>query len=147
MNDKPKLLYLLITMWIMFGLIFIYLGYASLTVVLYILGTSEQSGWEPIVFFGTFMATITMMVFGSIFLIFSYGTYKGKSWIWNAGIIISTIFIVIFSFMLASLMITVLLFTTSDLVLILVVSMIAFLVDLGIIFLVTRPNIKAYFKA
>jgi len=154
MNSKPKLLYLLILLWIIFGIIFIYLGTSSLSIALYIISPEsinqlnlEDSEWiQSLMFFGTFFLTTTMLVFGSIFVIFSYETYQRKTWVWNAGVIISTIFIVVFSFMLGSLMITSLMFMNQTIIQALIIIMIAFLTDLGIIFLITRPNIKAYFE-
>jgi len=99
------------------------------------------------IFFMTFTETITLLVFGCIFTVFAYETYRCKSWVWNAGIIISTIFIVIFSFLLASLMLTALLFPNNEFSIpALITIMLTFLVDLGIIFLLTRPSVKLYFK-
>ena len=153
MSEKPKLLYLLIILWITFGIIFIYLGYSSLTIALYVVSPEnfaqiglEETEWiQALMFFGTLMVTTTMIVFGSIFILFSYETYRRRTWAWNAGVIISTIFIVVFSFMLGSLMMTSLMFMNETIIQALVIIMIAFLTDLGIIFMITRPNIKAYF--
>jgi hypothetical protein len=149
--EKPKILYGLIGLWIVLAIIFYSIGYWSLQTLIYI--WSPESGytaWYPLLFWGSLFVTTSMGVFGSIFLIFAYETYAGKSWAWAAGIIISTIFIVIFSFMMASLMITALIFSGVEdqtLIPMLILVMIAFLVDLGIIFLTTRPNIKEYLKS
>ena len=148
---KTKYLYLLVLAWIVFGILFIYVGYLSLDIALYTVSpsypTSEEANWaKPMLFFGTCLATTTLLVFGCIFFIFSYETCKGKSWVWNAGVIISTIFLVIFGFMLASLMVTTLLFTSAFTVRTLIIITIIFLVDLGVIFLITRPQIKSYFE-
>jgi len=101
-------------------------------------------------FFGTFFLTTTLIIFGCIFFIFGYETFKGKAWAWDAGIIISTIFIVIFGFMLASITITALLFlnefSNEFSIQALVAVMILFLSDLGVIFLITRPTVKLYMK-
>ena len=145
MSERPKILYLLIGLWIIFSAIFIILGYYALDLVAYI--ASPASGWAiwyPMLFFGNLMITTILFVFGCIFLIFSYEIFKGKSWVWNAGVIISTIFIVIFSFVMGSLMITAIFFRDAFTVNTLIAVMLSFLVDLGIIFLITRPNIKSY---
>lgn len=148
---RPKILYGLVGLWIAFSSIFYILGYWSLTLVIYIYSPdSGYTSWYPILFWGTSFLTITMFVFGSIFLIFAYETFAGKSWAWSAGIIISTIFIVIFSFMMGTLMFTAIIYRgVQDQVLVpmLVLVMVAFLVDLGIVFLITRPNIKEYLKS
>jgi len=154
MKDKTNLLYLLILLWALFGIIFIFLGINSLSLALYIISPDslsalnvEDAEWvQSLIFFGSLMATTTMLVFGSIFLLFSYEIYRCKSWVWNAGVIISTIFIVVFSFMLGSMMITSIMFMNQTVVNTLIIIMMAFLTDLGIIFLITRPNIKSYFE-
>jgi len=148
--NKPKYLISLVLLWILFGTIFLYLGLSSLTLTMWIFSPEYDAlimpSWvTPMIFFMTFTETITLLVFGCIFAFFAYETYHCKSWVWNAGIIVSTIFIVIFSFLLASLMITALLFTDEFSVQTLITIMLTFLVDLGIIFVITRPNIKSIF--
>ena len=150
MRVKSKYLHLLILAWIIFGLMFICVGYKSLEIALYTVSsnypTSEEVDWtKPMLFFGTCLATTTLFVFGCIFFIFSYETWKNKRWVWDAGVIISTIFLVIFGFMLASLMITTLVFINEFTVQILIIVIIIFLIDLSVIFLITRPQIKSYF--
>jgi len=145
LNDKPKILYLLVTLWALLGLTFIILGAYSLELLIYM--TSKEyvtTSWDAMLFFGMVFITIAFLIFGSIFEIFSVETFKGKAWAWNAGIIISTIFIVIFSFMLASIMLTALQFRDNFTIQTLEASIISFLIDLGIIFLITRPAIKEY---
>jgi len=148
---KPRYLIPLVILWAILGTIFILLGLLSLNLTIWIFST-EYSNYEilewatSMIFFMTFTETTTLLVFGSIFIIFSYETYKIKSWVWNAGLIISTIFLVIFSFLLASLMLTTLIFPDEYTVTALIEVMLAFLVDLGIIFFLTRPNIKIYFE-
>ena len=144
MNNKPKILYLLVTLWALLGLVFIILGIYSLDLLIYILSPKGPTNWEAMLFFGMVFLTTALLIFGSIFVIFSYETYKAKTWAWNAGVIISTIFIVIFSFMLASIMLTALQFRDNFTIQTLEASVISFLIDLGIIFLITRPAIKEY---
>jgi len=151
MLKKPKYLISLVLLWILFGAIFLGLGISSLTLTIWIFSSEYNAlimpNWvTPMIFFMTFTETTTLLVFGCIFAIFAYETYQCKSWVWNAGIIVSTIFIVIFSFLLASLMLTALLFTDEFSVQTLITIMLTFLVDLGIIFLLTRPHIKIYFE-
>ena len=151
MLNKPRYIILLVILWAIFGVIFVTLGLLSLNTTIAVFSEYEsykiQEDWAiSMIFFMTFTETTTLLVFGSIFLIFSYETYKVKSWVWNAGLIISTIFLVIFSFLLASLMITTLIFLNEVTVSALINIMLTFLVDLGIIFLLTRPSIKMYFE-
>jgi len=144
LTKKPSLLYSLSTLWALLGLLFIYLGYYSLQLAIIVLSSeAEFNGWSSMLFFGFFFLTTALLVFGAIFFIFTYETLKLKSWVWDAGIIISTIFLVIFSFMLSSSMITALLFPSAYFTVnVLIMIILVFLIDLGIIFLITRPNIK-----
>jgi len=144
--ERPKIIYPLIALWSLLGTIFITLGLYSLDLSFFIIQHPEELPpfWNAMLFFGTFFLTTALMIFGCIFLIFSYHTFKGKAWAWDAGVIISTIFIVIFGFMLGSIMTTALLFANEFSIQTLVAVIILFLSDLGIIFLITRPNIKEY---
>jgi hypothetical protein len=152
MLEKPKYLTALVLLWAILGIMFIILGLLSLNLTIWIFSAEYTDlglpNWATsMIFFMTFTETTTLLVFGSIFLVFSYETYKVKSWAWNAGLIISTIFLVIFSFLLASLMITTLIFPYNEFTVpALIEIMVIFLVDLGIIFLLTRPAIKIYFE-
>lgn len=151
MFKKPTYLISLVIMWAIFGIIFIVMGLLSLNLTIWIFSPEYANynitDWATsMIFFMTFTETTTLMAFGSLFLIFSYETYKVKSWVWSAGLIISTIFLVIFSFLLASLMITTLIFPNDFTVPALIETMVTFLTDLGIIFLLTRPSIKLYFE-
>ena len=133
----------------MLGIMFIIIGSYSLDISMSINKNPDALSlyWTAMLFFGAFFLTTALIIFGCIFLIFAYETFKGKAWAWNAGIIISTIFIVIFGFMLGSITITALLFLHKFTIQTLVAVMILFLSDLGIIFLITRPNIKVYMKS
>jgi len=145
LNSRPKILYPLVALWALLGLTFIILGAYSSELLIYIVSPQYiSSSWDAMLFFGFVFIATAFLIFGSIFVIFSYETFKGRSWAWNAGIIISTIFIVIFSFMLASIMLTALQFRDNFTIQVLEASVISFLIDLGIIFLITRPAIKEY---
>jgi len=150
MRKKPFILYLLILLWLAFSTIFIMFGTYSIEMVFNVLNWSvtNPSFYDPMVFFSYLMFAISMFVFGFIFIIFAYETYKGRSWVWNAGIIFSTIFLVIFGFLMVSLMVTAMIFMdTRFSIPTLIAVMIAFLTDLGIIFFITRPNVKTYLYA
>lgn len=147
MPKKPFVLHLLVLLWLIFSSIFLIFAYYSFEMVLNVLewSVTNPSFYDPMVFFSYLMFAISMLVFGVIFIIFAYETYKGRKWVWNAGIIFSTIFLVIFGFLMMSLMITALVFMdTRFSIPMLIAVMVAFLTDLGIIFFVTRPQIKAY---
>jgi len=148
LSERPKILYPLIALWALLGIIFIALGIYSLDLSVAISeGSSDlSSNLMAILFFQTFFFTTALIIFGCIFFIFAYEIFKGKAWAWDAGIIISTIFIVIFGFMLGSITATALLFLNDFSIQTLVTVMVLFLSDLGVIFLITRPNVKVYMK-
>jgi len=91
------------------------------------------------------MSAIAWFVFSGIFIIFAYGTLKKESWVWTTGIIITTIYLAIFALMIASFMVNALIYLNQFSVLGLVTVVLALLIDLGIIFYLTRPATKIYF--
>ena len=149
------IIYLLIILWVLLAGLFLLWGSFSLGFVVQIPGgpdpiptweESELSILYPMLYFGTLLSTVTWFVFSSLFVFFSYGTFRGKKSVWNSGIILSTIFIFILGFMLASLMATILIFLNQFSVLGVVTVIIAFLIDIAIVFCLTRPNSKIYFE-
>lgn len=148
MDEKPRGIYILVLLWLLLSLIFIMWGLYSLELALDVLSWSPSTMARmlyPMLFFGTLISATTWFVFGCLFFIFAYGTFKGIGWVWTSGIIISTIFLVIFGFMLASFMVTASLFLDFFSVMGIVTVVISFLIDLGIIYFITRPHIKVYF--
>jgi VIT1/CCC1 family predicted Fe2+/Mn2+ transporter len=99
----------------------------------------------PQIHFGYTMSAIVWLVFSSIFVIIAYATLKPDKWVWTTSLIISTIFLAIFGLMLASFIINVLTYFSEFSVLGLVTTIITFIIDLGIIFFLTRPKNKLYF--
>ena len=109
MDEKPKItLNILVILWLLMSLMFVIWGMYSLDLVLKIPSwpPTDLSTLYPLLFFGYLLSMIVWFVFACLFLVFSYGTLKGKSWVWTSGIIISTIFILVFGLMLASFMAT-----------------------------------------
>jgi hypothetical protein len=138
---------MLVLLWLALAALFtLWAGHSTLVIL-------QIPNWEAdlgtyivsVINFGYFMSTIAWFVFSAIFTIFAYGTYKKESWVWTTGIIISTIFLAIFALMIASFMVTALMFLNIFSVLGLVTVVLAFIIDLGIIFYLTRPTSKIYF--
>ena len=149
MTEKPKFLYLLVLLWPLLSLIFYAWGVFSASYVASIPNWSFSESEKTVIqmlFFGTLLSTIAWFVFGSLFFVFSYATLKGKTWVWTSGIILSTIFLAIFGLMLGSFMATALVFLDFFPVAGLSTVVIAFLIDLGIIYALTRPPVKAYLR-
>ena len=149
MDKRPKVVYYLTLLWVALSSIFVLWGGFSLVVLMQIEGWSGELGQlTPQVFFGYLISTIVWFVFSSVFIIFAYATFRGDSWSWTTGLIISTIFVIIFGFMLASFIVTSILFLGNWFgVYGLITVVLSFLTDLGIIFLITRPITKLYFAA
>lgn len=151
MDKKPWTVYALILLWLAMCTIFISWGSYTLNTILDIpswikeLPTTEKETLISIVHFVYLMSTIVWFVFSAIFILFAYGTFKRDHWAYSSGIIFSTIFLAIFGLMLATFMVNLLVFQDSFSTIGLITTMITFLVDLGIVFLITRPATKIYF--
>jgi len=106
MVERSKNIYILVLLWLALSAIFVMWGGYSLIIVLLI------PRWEqwlveltPQVHFGFLISTIVWFVFSSLFLLFAYGTFKREHWVWTSGLIISTIFLVVFGLMLGAFMV------------------------------------------
>ena len=147
MLNRPKLIYLLILLWLAICIIFFGWGTYSLSVYLVIPDWPAVRAVAPILNFGYLISTLVFFVFSFLFIIFAYATFKGDSWAWSTGIIISTIYLAVFGFMLAAFMVNAILFLDEFSILGLITVVISFITDLGIIFCLTRPDAKIYFNA
>ena len=150
MTERPRIIYILTALWLSLSAMFLIWGAYSLNLVLQIPGwQAELSQYEnlvPMLHFGFLMATIVWFVFSSVYILIAYATFKKDSWAWSTGIIISTIFLVVFFLMLASFMINAVLFLDWFSVLGLVAVILTVLIDLGVVFFITRPATKMYFE-
>lgn len=146
MNERPKIVYILILLWIALSVIFVIWGVFSLAIVIQIPTWQEIRPVIPQLHFGYLISTIVWFVFSSLFIIFSYATFRRDSWAWTTGIIISTIFLVIFGLMLAAFMINAIMFLDWFSIAGLITVVLSFIIDLGIIFYLTRAPIKLYFE-
>jgi hypothetical protein len=100
----------------------------------------------PVLYFGYLMSTIVWYVFSFLFILFTYGTIIKRSWVWTTGVIISTIFLAVFALMLASFMVTAYLFPDRFSILGLITVVLCILIDLGIVFFLTRFPVKKHFE-
>lgn len=147
MFDKPRSIYLLILLWLALSTIFVIWGGYSLTIALDIPSWSELNDiLLSILYFGYTLSTIVWFVFSSLFLIFAYGSFRQEKWVWTTGLIITTIFLAVFGLMLVSFMVTAVVYPNIFSVTGLVTTVLSFLIDLGIVFYLTRPVVKIYFE-
>jgi len=144
--EKPKLVYTLVLLWIALSAIFVIWGGYSLTIVIDLPNWSLNEILISILYFGYTLSTIIWFVFSSLFIIFAYGTFRGESWVWTTGVILTTIFLAVFGLMLASFMVTAVVCPNIFSLMGLETTILAFLIDLGIVFHLTRPVVKIYFE-
>jgi len=146
-DSKPKAVYFLVALWFSLSAMFLMWGGYSLSILINIpsWGAELPSTLVPIIFFGYTMSSIVWLVFSSIFIIIAYGTLRVDTWVWTTSMIISTIFLAIFSLMLISFMINIIFYLDEFAKVGLISTILTFLIDLGIIFFLTRPSIKLYF--
>lgn len=149
MDKRPRGAYGLVLLWIALSGIFLLWGAYSLDLVLMVPGWRNEGTVAvivPILHFGYLLSTIVWFVFSALFIIFAYATFRKESWAWTTGIIISTIFLIIFGLMLTAFMVNAVMFFDWFSVYGLVTVVLSFFADLGIIFLLTRPFAKKYFE-
>lgn len=147
MKKRPLTIYILILLWLTLSIMFVLWGIFSLSVVIEVPGWSSLKTLQPQLYFAYLIATIIWFVFSSIFIIFAYGAFRGDSWTWSTGLIISTIFLAVFGLMLASFIVTAIIFLDWFSVTGLITVVLSLLADLGIVYFLTRPIDKDYFEA
>ena len=145
MSERPRTIYLLVLLWIALSGIFVLWGIYSLMIMVQIPDWTELGELLYPVHFGYLISTIVWFVFSSLFVIFSYATFRADGWAWTTGIIISTIFLIIFGIMLGAFMVNSILFLDLFSVLGLITVVLSFITDIGIVVYLTRPITKLYF--
>lgn len=150
MTESQKIIYILMLLWGALSAIFIIWGGWSLVYLLKVqewgVENPELIKLIPILHFGYLMSTIIWFVFSSVFLIITYGTLRRDQWVWSTGLIMSTIFLIVFGLMLTAFIINALVFFDQFSVLGLTTTIITFIIDLGIVFFLTRPKTKENFE-
>jgi hypothetical protein len=145
MSERPRNIYILVLLWLALSGIFVLWGIYSLVIMLQIPEWTELGAILPPLHFGYLISTIVWFVFSSLFIIFSYATFRADGWAWTTGVILSTIFLIIFGLMLASFMVNAYLFRDWFSVTGLITVVLSFLTDIGIVIYLTRPVTKIYF--
>jgi hypothetical protein len=155
MFGKPKTIYALVLLWVaLAGILLLWGIYSFVTLVDIPTWSSEppsdfKDAFDsilPILHFGYLLSTIIFTVFSFVFIILAYGTLKKDHWVWTTGLILSTIFLVIFGLMLAGFIINVLVFKDDFSIIGLVSVIVTFITNLGVTFYLTRPATKIYFE-
>jgi len=145
---KPRSIYILILLWLLLCTIFFAWGTYSLLLLLDV--TSWQDKLPAVLvamlYFGFLLSTIVWFVFSFLFIIFAYGSFLGKEWVWTTGIIITTIWLAVFALMMASFMLTAWFIPDRFSIGGLSTVVLSMLIDLGIVFYLTRPIVKIHFQ-
>jgi hypothetical protein len=144
--ERPRIIYIVILLWLVLSVIFVLWGVYSLVYLIDIPNWTISPTLKAILHFGYLMSTIVWFVFSSVFLVIAYGTLRKDHWVWTTGVILTTIFLAIFALMLTAFIINALRFFDEFSVLGLVTVVLSFITDLGLIFHLTRPNTKKYFE-
>jgi hypothetical protein len=148
--------YVLIILWVALAGIFLIWGINSFIVLIDIPTWSDEFVFTPleqeifntiipVLHIGYLTSTIIAFVFAFVYVIVAYGIFKKDTWVWSAGLIFSTIFLAIFGLLLSSFMINTIIFRDEFSIIGLMIVIIAFITNLGIVFFHTRPNTKIYF--
>ena len=144
MAKGVRSIFILSLLWLALSVMFVIWGIFSLDILVDVGKWKELGSLIPMMFFGFLISTILWFVFSSIFVILAYASMRHDSWAWSTGMILSTIFLAIFGFMLAAFMVTAILFLDFFSVAGLVTVVISFITDMGIIFYLTRPTVKLH---
>ena len=146
MVKRPKSIYIIILLWLVLSVIFVLLGLYSIAYLVDIPNWKINDELIPVLHFGYLMSAIVWPVFSAVFLVISYGTFRKDNWVWSTSLIFSTIFLAIFALLLASFIINALRFFDQFSVLGLIIIIISFMTDLGLVYYLTRPITKQYFE-
>jgi len=110
MAKGVRSIFILSLLWLALSVMFVIWGIFSLDILVDVGKWKELGSLIPMMFFGFLISTILWFVFSSIFVILAYASMRHDSWAWSTGMILSTIFLAIFGFMLAAFMVTAILF-------------------------------------
>jgi hypothetical protein len=151
MGEKPKSVYYLVLLLITLFLMFVIWGwYAEAILVNIPSWTTGVCQLEP-----SFAANLywifligTILWFGSagLMLIIAYGLIKKKHWAWTTAMIINSLCLFAFGIMLAAFMVAVLIFQDLFSITGIVTSVLALIVDIAIVYLLTRNETKKYYN-
>jgi len=146
MTKKPFKIYIISLLWLALSGIFLVWGVYSLYDLIQIPSWINLDQLLPPFHFGYMLSTMTWLVFSVLFMVFAIETFRVKTWIWSVGVIITTIFLIVFGLMLIALMVNAIMFLDIFSIVGLITVILCFFADLGITFYLTRPGMKAYFE-
>ena len=93
------------------------------------------------------IGTVVWFGFAVFFMVLLYGMFKKLGWAWTTSLILTTLKMVIYSIMVITFMIVLVKYQSIFSVVGVITSTFALLIDICIVFLLTRPITKQYFNA
>jgi len=150
MNQKPKIIYILVILWIVIGVLFLGAAVKRTLDHLDYLDTTSAFGMDYFTTITTFsyvLYTILFIIIIVLSFILAYGTFIKKSWSWLIGIMLSS-FLAFFAFLAIYLIGAGVIMENLDQVFnnfefVAYILMLFFVPCLMV--LLTRPGVKAYF--
>jgi hypothetical protein len=107
--------------------------------------TGFEAPWVANLYWMFLIGTILWFGSAALMLLISYGLYKRKSWAWTTAMILNSLCLFVFSIMLAAFIVAVLIFQDIFSITGIVTTVLALLIDIGIVYLLTRKDVKAQY--
>lgn len=148
MSNKPQTVKFVIFLSLFLFIILFYWGSFALDLLIKIPGWEDTLGTDltSIFYWVFFIGALIWFGASGLILYLLYGIMKKKSWGLTVTIILSTLMIISFGIMLTGFIAVLLLFQNLFSTVGLITVNIAILVDLALIFFLTRPSTKRYFE-
>jgi len=153
MDDRPKLIKILIFSWLILGIVFVAGGIWLLSNWLLSSFSANGDFLAGLMMAALIYLILPILLFICAFFSFilAYETLKGKKWVRQNGFVLAIIFFLIFLVPLGSLIWVAIEHPSvysSDItgILAFVATIVIMLIDIGIIVCLTRPEVKNYFK-
>jgi hypothetical protein len=155
MNENPKLIKILVFLWLMIGIVFavgVLFSISSLVLPSISPGAIEYDIALSLGFFIMFSIFSGLLFVCSFFaFLLSYASNKGKKWARKGGLLLSFIFLLIFLipigfFIWLAIEWPSVFFRNMIGILFVVIAIAVLFIDIGIIICLTRSQVKTYFE-
>jgi hypothetical protein len=145
---KPTNIYILVLLHLSLSVIFIAWGHYATIYLSQIPSWQDELSLEFIgfLYWVVFIGTLVWLGTSLLFMGLSYGLYKQRHRAWTISMILTTLGLVVFSIMLLGFIVTSLMFKDTFSITGLITDILALLIDISIVYLLTRPSTKQYFN-
>ena len=147
MKTRPRSLYLSVILFILLAVIFGYWGYFAIDTLIQLPSLTGDLPLKIISSLYWFYLIGTLIWIGNAGLssILAYGLFKRLNWAYTTALIFTTLVIAALTIMLIGFMVGLVKFQDMFSIIGIVTNIIALLIDLIIVFLITRPSMKLFF--